>query len=145
MRIARLVSLASLVSIAAACAEAQTPAPSAPTPTAATTEVPGAPVPSASAGATAAASGADGGAAPADEGPDAAFRSCQADADCVAVERVGCCHNGHKVAVAASQRDAYAKSFTCGSPRPMCPQYRINDMRVPYCDAAQHLCAMKAP
>jgi hypothetical protein len=63
----------------------------------------------------------------------------------VAVEKVGCCHNGHKVAVAASKADAYAKSFTCGQANPICPMYRVNDERVAYCDGATHLCALKAP
>src|SRR5579871_6971668 len=74
-------------------------------------------------------------------GPDdsqeapARFRSCSADADCVAVDHVGCCHNGWKVAVSASQKDAYAKSFTCPEPRPMCPMYIVRDTRVAKCDS----------
>ena len=82
--------------------------------------------------------------APPDE-DDAKFRTCATDIDCVAVERVGCCHNGRMVAVAATSRDAYAASFTCDKARPICPEYRISDTRVPYCDAASHACSMKLP
>jgi hypothetical protein len=76
-----------------------------------------------------------------DAGATAAFQACQADSDCVAVPRVGCCNNGWKEAVNASQKDAYAASFTCAKRRP-CPMYIIRDMRVPKCDPGTHLCQM---
>jgi hypothetical protein len=72
----------------------------------------------------------------------AQFRACQADSDCVAVKRNGCCHNGWLEAVNASQKDAYAQSFTCPQPRPICPMYIIRDTRVPKCDGSTHLCSM---
>jgi hypothetical protein len=76
-----------------------------------------------------------------DDGGAAAFQACQADADCVAVPRVGCCHNGWKEAVNVAQKDAYAASFTCQT-RPLCPMYIIRDIRVPRCDLHTHLCGM---
>jgi hypothetical protein len=77
----------------------------------------------------------------ADAGPAAAFQACKVDSDCVAVPRVGCCHNGWKEAVNVAQQDAYAASFTCPR-REMCPMFIIRDQRVPRCDPAAHLCAM---
>jgi hypothetical protein len=77
-----------------------------------------------------------------DAGAPARFRGCSADADCVAVPRVGCCHNGWKEAVAASQRDAYAASFVCPDPHPVCAMYLIRDAREPQCDSATRLCSM---
>jgi len=78
-------------------------------------------------------------------GVAAQFRACQSDADCIAVPRAGCCDNGWREAVAASQKDAYAQANACTRRRPMCPMYRVRDRRVPYCDAQAHLCTMKQP
>jgi hypothetical protein len=78
----------------------------------------------------------------ADAGAAAQFRACAMDSDCVAVDRVACCHNGWKDAVAVSQKDAYAKSFTCPQAHPICPMYLVKDPRVPLCDNATHLCTM---
>jgi hypothetical protein len=76
----------------------------------------------------------------------AQYRACRADADCVAVPREGCCKNGWKEAVAATQKDAYHTAFACTMhPAPMCPMYMVNDTRVPKCDAQQHLCVMVQP
>jgi hypothetical protein len=72
------------------------------------------------------------------------FRACNTDADCVAVPRVGCCHNGWNEAVAASQRDAYAASFTCPDAHPICAMIIVRDARVPQCDGATHLCTLIA-
>ena len=90
---------------------------------------------------------ADGGA---DTRADASLRDCSSDADCVAVDRVGCCHNGWKEAVAASAKEAYARSFTCPEENPMCPMYIVRDTRVAVCaqspaDHAHGLCAMVRP
>jgi hypothetical protein len=73
---------------------------------------------------------------------NAQYRGCQKDADCIAVPRVGCCSNGWFEAVAATQKDAYAKSFVCPTPHPMCPMYIVHDTRTPKCDASTHLCTM---
>jgi hypothetical protein len=81
----------------------------------------------------------------ADSGALAQFRACALDSDCSAVDRVGCCHNGWKEAVAASQAGAYEKSFTCPQAHPMCPMYVVRDGRVPLCDNAMHLCTMTRP
>ena len=72
----------------------------------------------------------------------APYRACQQDTDCVAVPRVGCCNNGWQEAVNAAQKDAYAKSFVCPQPRPMCPMYMVHDTRTPKCDTNTHLCIM---
>jgi hypothetical protein len=95
----------------------------------------------ASADATAAA----GGPGDVDGGAPAQFRACKKDVDCVAVPRVGCCHNGWKEAVAADQKDAYAKSFTCPTPHPICPMYLVKDDRPALCDNRSHLCTMYRP
>jgi hypothetical protein len=70
------------------------------------------------------------------------LRVCAADVDCVAVDRVGCCHNGWKTAVAAAQEDAYTKSFACPDPHPICPMYLVRDDRAAACDASHHLCVL---
>jgi hypothetical protein len=80
-----------------------------------------------------------------DNGADAGnaqYRACKQDGDCIAVPRVGCCSNGWLEAVSATQKDAYAKSFVCPTPRPMCPMYIVHDTRTPKCDPATHLCTM---
>jgi hypothetical protein len=79
-----------------------------------------------------------------DAGVPARFRACSADADCVAVPRVGCCHNGWNEAVAASQRDAYAASFVCPEAHPICAMFLVRDTRVPRCDGPTHLCRLVA-
>jgi hypothetical protein len=76
-------------------------------------------------------------------GAPARFRACSADADCVAVPRVGCCHNGWNEAVAASQKDAYRASFVCPEAHPICAMFIVRDTRVPQCDPAAHLCALR--
>lgn len=92
------------------------------------------------------AAGAEGGSsATADAGVAAQFRACQADADCVAVPRAGCCNNGWKEAVAVSQRDAYAQAGACGKAHPICPMYKVRDARVAKCDTQAHLCVMVQP
>jgi hypothetical protein len=81
-----------------------------------------------------------------DAGVAAQFRTCQKDADCVAVPRAGCCHNGWKEAVAASQRDAYEKANACTiTPRPVCPMYIVRDPRIAKCDAQSKLCVLVQP
>jgi hypothetical protein len=80
-----------------------------------------------------------------DSGAPAQFRACTLDSDCVAVDRVGCCRNGWKEAVAASQKDAYAQSFKCPESRPICPMYMVRDKRVAECDNGTQLCTMIAP
>jgi hypothetical protein len=80
-----------------------------------------------------------------DSGALAQFRACALDSECVAVNRVGCCHNGWKEAVASSQAEAYEKSFTCPQAHPICPMYIVRDSRVPLCDNATHLCTMTRP
>lgn len=77
-----------------------------------------------------------------DAGVPARFRACAADADCVVVPRVGCCHNGWNEAVAASQKDAYAASFTCPEAHPICAMFIVHDTRKARCVAATRLCTL---
>jgi hypothetical protein len=78
-------------------------------------------------------------------GVGAQFRACTTDTDCIAGPRAGCCNNGWKEAVAASQKDAYAQANACTRQRPMCPMYKVRDRRVVYCEPQTHLCSMKQP
>ncbi|HEY1696951.1 MAG TPA: hypothetical protein VGG39_32555 [Polyangiaceae bacterium] len=76
----------------------------------------------------------------------AQYRACAADADCVAVARAACCNHGWKEAVAASQKDAYARDFACkAARRPICPMFMVHDARVAKCDVQQKLCTMVEP
>jgi hypothetical protein len=68
--------------------------------------------------------------------------ACADDSDCIAVARVGCCHEGWMEAVNRGEAEAYEASFTCPEPHPICPQIRIIDRRVPECDRASHECTM---
>lgn len=76
------------------------------------------------------------------DGAHADWYSCADDSDCVAVPRVGCCHEGWMKAVNRSEADAYEASYTCPEPHPICPQIRIIDSRVPECDQSSHECTM---
>jgi hypothetical protein len=76
------------------------------------------------------------------EGAPARFRACTVDSDCVAVPRVGCCHNGQNEAVAATQKDAYAASFVCPEAHPICAMFIVRDTRRPTCNATSHLCEL---
>jgi hypothetical protein len=78
-------------------------------------------------------------------GAPARFRACLADADCVAVPRAGCCHNGWNEAVASSQKEAYAASFACPDAHPICAMFIVRDTRSPRCDPAAHLCTLVTP
>jgi len=82
---------------------------------------------------------------PAATGVGDQFRACQSDVDCLAVPRAGCCDNGWKEAVAASQADAYAQANACTRQRPICPMFKVRDRRVAYCEPQTHLCSMKQP
>ncbi len=70
------------------------------------------------------------------------FFACQADPDCIAVRKVGCCNHGDKEAVNANAAGAYAASFTCPDPRPICPQFMRRDLRVAACNQGTHRCEM---
>ena len=80
-----------------------------------------------------------------DYGDPTPFASCSVDADCIAVDRLGCCDNGWKVAINRAETAAYDASFTCETPRPICAMYRVIDQRVAKCDGETHLCTMVAP
>jgi hypothetical protein len=72
--------------------------------------------------------------------------SCASDADCTAVDAGGCCPDGTEFAVNAGSTADYAAAAACtASPRPLCPQHIINDMRVPECNTGMNHCHMVAP
>ena len=129
----------------AACAQ---PSPAgvvvAPVTSAAPASIPVAQAADASAAGDAATDGADpsgsigGGAG----GAPARFRACRSDAECGAVPRVGCCHNGWNEAVAVSQKDAYAASFVCPEAHAICAMFIVRDARQARCDPAAHLCVL---
>jgi hypothetical protein len=73
------------------------------------------------------------------------YFSCKADADCVAVPKNGCCHNGYHEAVNKQSVDAYKASFTCEKKRPICPQFMIKETKVARCDTAASKCVMAQP
>jgi hypothetical protein len=74
------------------------------------------------------------------------YRACQSDGDCITVPRAGCCNNGWKEAVAASQKDAYQQAYGCKSARrPICPMYMVKDTHIAKCDAQAHLCVLVQP
>ena len=77
-------------------------------------------------------------------GAPARFLACRADTDCVAVPRVGCCHNGWNEAVAASQKDAYEASFVCPEAHPICAMFIVRDARQARCDKVSGLCVLVA-
>jgi hypothetical protein len=71
--------------------------------------------------------------------------ACQTDADCVAVEKAGCCPNGYRVAVNQAKVQAYYTQFACLAPPAACPMFVVNDTRVAQCNFATHSCVMIAP
>ena len=74
-----------------------------------------------------------------------AYLSCTADTECVAVERAGCCHNGYKDAVNASQVEQYRAAQACPEGHHPCPLFRILDKRVaPVRYSAEALCDCSA-
>ena len=77
--------------------------------------------------------------------PPDSLRTCAVDADCVAVLRNGCCHDGLNEALNKASVDAYAASFTCKVEHPQCPMHLVLDRRVPGCDATTHACKLTDP
>lgn len=82
-------------------------------------------------------------------GPDGAvtpeYLACAADADCIAVERAGCCHNGYKDAVNAHLVEQYLAANACQDPHHMCPMFRIVDKRVARCQTSLKRCVLVNP
>jgi hypothetical protein len=70
------------------------------------------------------------------------FAACSADTDCIAVSKVGCCHLGWKVAVNKDMARAYAGSFHCPNPAPICIQILVIDSRTPQCNFDTGLCEL---
>ncbi len=70
---------------------------------------------------------------------------CDVDADCVAVEKAGCCPNGYLVAVNKDEVAAYDAKYACKDTATICPQFVVHDTRVAQCDFATHACKMIAP
>jgi hypothetical protein len=74
-----------------------------------------------------------------------AFRTCDIDADCVAVLPNGCCQDGRNVALNRGLVDAYRSAFVCPLASPVCPMHLVLDDRVAACDAPAHLCKLVEP
>jgi hypothetical protein len=70
---------------------------------------------------------------------------CDADADCVAVEKAGCCPNGFLIAVNKDQAQRYETIYACQSQPTVCPLFVVHDTRVAQCDFQAHSCKMIAP
>lgn len=73
------------------------------------------------------------------------FYKCDVDADCVAIEKAGCCPNGYLVAVNKDQVKAYDDKYACTNPPAACPHFIVKDTRVAQCDFAAHRCLMIDP
>jgi hypothetical protein len=71
--------------------------------------------------------------------------SCTTDADCVAVDKAGCCPNGYLVAVNKEQVKAYYTQYACLTPPTACPLLVVHDTRVAQCNFSTHSCEMIAP
>jgi hypothetical protein len=74
------------------------------------------------------------------------FTACQADEDCVAVSRGGCCPAGILSAVNAQEVQAFREATKCtANPHPACPSIFVHDTRVALCDSAAKRCKMVVP
>jgi hypothetical protein len=73
------------------------------------------------------------------------FYKCDVDADCVAIEKAGCCPNGFQVAVNKNEVKAYETKYACTTPPATCPLFIVNDKRVAQCDFQAHTCHMIDP
>ena len=67
------------------------------------------------------------------------------DADCVAIEKAGCCPNGFIVAVNKDEVKAYETKYACTTPPAICPMFVVKDTRVAQCDFQAHTCQMIDP
>lgn len=72
------------------------------------------------------------------------WESCNTDADCVAVPRVGCCHNGYNEAVNTGHVADYEASFTCPIKPGICPLFFVDDTRQAECNNGTKKCEMVA-
>ncbi len=80
------------------------------------------------------------------DGKTADLTVCAVDSDCVAVDQGGCCEHGMKAAVAVGNEAAYAAAHACTQdPRPFCPLYVIDDLRVAECNTTTNRCEMVQP
>ena len=60
-------------------------------------------------------------------------------------EHGGCCEHGYLKAVNRGRTAAYAAASKCtANPRPLCPQFFVNDTRVAQCDTGTSQCKMFA-
>ncbi|MGZ3408109.1 MAG: hypothetical protein ACXVAN_16780 [Polyangia bacterium] len=73
------------------------------------------------------------------------FYKCDTDADCVAVDKAGCCPNGFLVAVNKNEVKAYDDKYACTTPPAACPLFVVHDTRVAQCDFQKHSCQMIDP
>jgi hypothetical protein len=73
------------------------------------------------------------------------FYKCDVDADCVAVDKAGCCPNGFLVAVNKGEVKAYDTKYACMTAPAACPLFVVHDTRVAQCDIPNHQCRMIDP
>jgi hypothetical protein len=71
--------------------------------------------------------------------------ACKVDADCVAVPKAGCCHNGWDEAVNKTKVAEYDKLYTPKVCKVMCPMYIVDDTRVAECNTGTNKCEMVEP
>ena len=57
------------------------------------------------------------------------FYACDTDADCVAVDKAGCCPNGFLVAVNKGEVKAYDAKYACTTPPATCPNVARRSLR----------------
>lgn len=69
--------------------------------------------------------------------------SCQADTDCIAVPKTGCCANGWREAVNRSEVETYETLYVCAEANPSCPRLQVQDARAAGCNLATHKCEMR--
>jgi hypothetical protein len=79
------------------------------------------------------------------KGSHPSYYKCEADSDCVAIEKAGCCPNGYLVAVNKDKVKAYNTTFACTTPPQFCPHFVVNDTRVAQCNFGKHQCEMLEP
>ncbi len=74
------------------------------------------------------------------------YFACATNDDCVAVRQMtDCCYNGWQIAVAKDEAAQYVAATSCSiQDRHVCPEYFVQDLRVPACSTDSQ-CMMVPP